>query len=145
MAGGLRWVGLGLTPGSPNPTKFKLFGFGSCLVFTHNNWTLSDEVIEIINSNAFYLNHVRWNIQRVQPSDVARSVVDTEDSINIELEQGRLLIPKPHTNNLATQETLEQQIIMNNNDADVLTQVLPRSTCSKRKTEMNANVHKRQI
>ncbi|CAF4514171.1 unnamed protein product [Rotaria socialis] len=117
MAGGLRWVGLGLTPGSPNPSLRITIG----------------------------LYQMRWNIQRVQPSDVARSVVDTEDSINIELEQGRLLIPKPHTNNLATQETLEQQIIMNNNDADVLTQVLPRSTCSKRKTEMNANVHERQI
>ncbi|CAF4682420.1 unnamed protein product, partial [Rotaria socialis] len=53
-------------------------------VFSHNNWTLSDELIEIINSNTFYLNHVRWNIQRFRPSDITRSVVDAEDSINIE-------------------------------------------------------------
>ncbi|CAM4839201.1 unnamed protein product [Rotaria magnacalcarata] len=105
-------------------------------VFTHNNWTLSDELIEIINSNTFYLNHVRWNIQRFRPSDIARSVVDAEDSINIE---------EPHMNNSATQETFEQQIIMNNNDAGILAHVLPRSTCSKRKAEINVNVHERQM
>ncbi|CAF3780170.1 unnamed protein product [Rotaria socialis] len=105
-------------------------------VFSHNNWTLSDELIEIINSNTFYLNHVRWNIQRFRPSDITRSVVDAEDSINIE---------EPHMNNSATQETLEQQIIMNNNDAGILAHVLPRSTCSKRKAEINVNVHERQM
>ncbi|CAF5034418.1 unnamed protein product, partial [Rotaria magnacalcarata] len=105
-------------------------------VFTHNNWTLSDELIEIINSNTFHLNHVRWNIQRFRPSDITRSAVDAEDSINIE---------EPHMNNSATQETFEQQIIMNNNDAGILAHVLPRSTYSKRKAEINVNFHERQM
>ena len=39
-------------------------------VFTTNNWTLSDEVIEIFKDNFFYKEHVRWNIKRYRPTDV---------------------------------------------------------------------------
>ncbi|CAM4833084.1 unnamed protein product [Rotaria magnacalcarata] len=39
-------------------------------VFTYNNWTLSDEFINIVKSNSFYTQHVRWSIQRFRPCDV---------------------------------------------------------------------------
>ncbi|UJR24364.1 hypothetical protein I4U23_005741 [Adineta vaga] len=39
-------------------------------VFTNNNWTLSDECIKVFQSDTFYVEHVRWNIQRFRPSAV---------------------------------------------------------------------------
>ena len=39
-------------------------------VHTNNNWTLSDEFVELVNSDPFYLEHVRWNITRFRPSDM---------------------------------------------------------------------------
>lgn len=45
-------------------------------VFTHNNWTLSNDFIAIVKSNFFYTEHVRWNMQRFRPSDIL------EDEIN---------------------------------------------------------------
>lgn len=40
-------------------------------VFTNNNWTLSEVVIYIFQSNEFYQQHVRWNIHRFGPFETA--------------------------------------------------------------------------
>lgn len=42
-------------------------------VFTNNNWTLSEVVIDIFRSNEFYQQHVRWNAQRFGPFETATS------------------------------------------------------------------------
>ena len=39
-------------------------------LYTHNNWTLSDEFVDLVKSNGFYAEHVRWNIPRFRPSEV---------------------------------------------------------------------------
>lgn len=48
-------------------------------VFTHNSWTLSDEFIEIMKSNAFYLEHVRWDISRFRPSDIVANQLNSKE------------------------------------------------------------------
>ncbi|CAF1265098.1 unnamed protein product [Adineta ricciae] len=50
-------------------------------VFTKNNWTLSDECIQIFQSNDFYREHVRWDVVRFGPSDALK-----ETNINEEKE-----------------------------------------------------------
>ncbi|CAF4447867.1 unnamed protein product [Rotaria socialis] len=50
-------------------------------IFTNNNWTLSDELIEIFQSNIFYKEHVRYNIQRFRPSDVMTNELYAENQL----------------------------------------------------------------
>lgn len=49
-------------------------------IFTNNNWTLSDELIEIFQSNIFYKEHVRYNVQRFRPSDVPNELCEENQS-----------------------------------------------------------------
>ena len=39
-------------------------------LYTHNNWTLSDEFVDVVKSNGFYAVHIRWNIPWFRPSEV---------------------------------------------------------------------------
>lgn len=48
-------------------------------VFTHNNWTLSNELMEIVRSNFFYAQHVRWNAERYGRYDT-NNEIDTADN-----------------------------------------------------------------
>lgn len=50
-------------------------------IFTNNNWTLSDELIELFQSNFFYKQHVRWDIQRFRPNDIITNEEDAENQI----------------------------------------------------------------
>lgn len=43
-------------------------------VFTQNNWTLSDELVQVLKSNIFYIEHIRWNVQRYRPADVVSDI-----------------------------------------------------------------------
>lgn len=51
-------------------------------VFTNNNWTLSEVVVCIFQSNEFYQQHVRWNTHRFGPSETAASIPGAESVEN---------------------------------------------------------------
>ena len=62
-------------------------------VFTVNNWTLSDEFIQLMESNFFYKQYVRWNEQQFRPC------VTIMDEMNVESEAVASSSPIPHLNN----------------------------------------------
>ncbi|CAF1523780.1 unnamed protein product [Adineta ricciae] len=43
-------------------------------VFTHNNWLLSDELIQLFQETSFYKEHVRWDVSRFRPNDESRQI-----------------------------------------------------------------------
>ena len=98
-------------------------------VHTNNNWTLSDEFVELVNSDIFYTEHVRWNIIRFRPSDI----ITEEASVNER-----------------TDSTTDAEEILNDDNAieersehsssaggDIAIAVCPMSLRSKRKASAN--------
>jgi hypothetical protein len=111
-------------------------------VFTHNNWTLSDELVEICQSNPFYKQHVRWNIQRFRPCDVENISLDAENAT--EASQPHVTTPNDSeqgaTNNVP-QEIPQQQLTTNQGEDEEPTQMSSRSVCAKRKIGLNENFY----
>ncbi|CAF3948884.1 unnamed protein product [Rotaria magnacalcarata] len=56
-------------------------------VFTCNNWILSDELIQIFESNVFYTQHVKSNVHRYRPFDVLIEEFDTQNELQSSLTQ----------------------------------------------------------
>ncbi|CAF2823305.1 unnamed protein product [Rotaria sp. Silwood2] len=109
-------------------------------IFTNNNWTLSDELIEIFQSNIFYKEHVRYNIQRFRPGDVMTNELGVENQLQTSL------TPISHLNNFQEtttndnlQEISPQQIIDNNSEEEDMVYTCPLSTGGKRKIGSNIN------
>ena len=107
-------------------------------VFTNNNWTLSDEVVGIFRSNAFYRQHVRWNVQRFRPCEVMNESAEVEDVIDASQP------PMPtsedaereHSNDEEPQ-TAQQQLVIDEEADDEATQMSSKSACAKRKVGLN--------
>ncbi|CAF1453595.1 unnamed protein product [Rotaria sordida] len=109
-------------------------------IFTNNNWTLSDELLEIFQSNIFYKEHVRYNIQRFRPGDVMTNELGVENQLQTSL------TPISHLNNFQEtttndnpQEMLQRQIIDNNSEEEDMVYTCPLSTGGKRKIGSNIN------
>ncbi len=109
-------------------------------VFTHNNWTLSDEVIEIFTSNLFYKQHVRWNIQRFRPSDLTTVEEDDENEKNTQLKK----IPNLHDTTKRTTNDNPQQPNTNNDKENEIAHTWSTTLRSKRKAAMNDNIGENQ-
>ncbi|CAF1361778.1 unnamed protein product [Adineta ricciae] len=77
-------------------------------VFTVNHWTLSDEFIQLMESNFFYKQHVRWNEQQFRPC------VSIVNEISVESEAAASTSQIPHVNNCES--------TTNNNIQNILTQ-----------------------
>ncbi|CAF1682774.1 unnamed protein product [Rotaria magnacalcarata] len=89
-------------------------------VFTHNNRTLSDELIELIRSNFFYAQHVRWNVQRFRPSDVTKALIYVENQAEtLSTQDPNLSDPAATTENNNQQDMIQQQVIINNDEEEI--------------------------
>ncbi|UJR06732.1 hypothetical protein I4U23_011021 [Adineta vaga] len=80
-------------------------------VFTNNNWTLSDECIKVFQSDTFYVEHVRWDIQRFRPTDVLKEI-DSNNENELPLTQISHSLPceKSVTDDIPHQLTQQLQI-----------------------------------
>lgn len=113
-------------------------------VFTHNNWLLSDELVEIFGTNLFYKEHVKWNIKRFTPDSEISTESDTENQD--ETSSSCTLHPNnfPETtmgNN--SQEVLPPSDIINNPEGEITSDW---SSClrPKRKVPLNDNANEHQ-
>lgn len=103
-------------------------------VFTHNNWTLSDEFVQLCQANSFYKNHVRWNIQRFRPTDLNQNVAAV-DAI-IESSETAATIPTGSTGITTSncpQMSSEEPLITESRGCGMTTQMSLRSVNGKRK------------
>ena len=98
--------------------------------------------MEICQSNSFYKQHVRWNIQRFRPCDVVNDSFDAENAT--EASQPSLTTPndsdKGATNNIP-QEIPQQQLLTNQGENEETTEMSSRSVCAKRKIGINENFY----
>ena len=95
-------------------------------IFTHNNWTLSEELVQILNSNFFYVEHIRWNIQRYRPANVA-SDISADNSESSSATQVPLPSERETTSDI--RQTMTQQV--------ETTEEVCQSTRPKRKAPLN--------
>ena len=70
-------------------------------VFTNNNWILSDEFIEKMESNFFHKEHVRWNEKQFRPFDMTIHEINVENEASTSIPQSLHLqnYEKKTTNN----------------------------------------------
>ncbi|CAF2823290.1 unnamed protein product [Rotaria sp. Silwood2] len=109
-------------------------------IFTNNNWTLLDELIEIFQSNIFYKEHVRYNIQRFRPGDVMTNKLAVENQLHTSLTPiSHLNNSQETTTNDNPQEMSQEQIIDNNSEDEDMVYTCPLSASGKRKIESNIN------
>ncbi|CAF4314904.1 unnamed protein product, partial [Rotaria magnacalcarata] len=115
-------------------------------VFTYNNWTLSNEFIDMIKSNWFYTQHIRWNIQRFRPCDVVTAEVNQEDDEEPLVTQVAHLSNsmKIITNN-NPREIFKQQSIVNNDEEGETMHIQSTSVHSKRKADLSEKPHEYEI
>lgn len=112
-------------------------------VSTNNNWTLSDELIGIFQSNSFYKQHVRWNVQRFRPCELINDSSEVENTI----EASQLPVPTPKDAEEGipendAEEIPQQHLVINEEDEDEQrTQMSSTSVCSKRKARLNEDFH----
>ncbi|CAF3414744.1 unnamed protein product [Rotaria socialis] len=79
-------------------------------VSTNNSWTLSNDFINIIKSNLFYTEHVRWNIQRSRACDISEDVTNLQHDVEILAEQVSKINNSTKTKeNNNRQETFQHQ------------------------------------
>jgi hypothetical protein len=104
-------------------------------VFTHNNWTLSTEVIETLQSNFFYKQHVRWNIQRYGPCDII---------CNVENQLETVVTPERRSASENQQAISQQQLMINNVQNEEVNYTCSFSTRSKRKVGPNDDFYESQ-
>ncbi|CAF2055847.1 unnamed protein product [Rotaria magnacalcarata] len=114
-------------------------------VFTHNNWTLSDELIQIFESNVFYTQHVKWNVQRYRPLDVVVEELDSQNELQPRLTQvpHLLLTTKRTTDDIL--QVISQQSNIGNAEVSETINVTATSVRQKRKAQLNENKHEHQI
>jgi hypothetical protein len=112
-------------------------------IFTNNNWTLSDELVEIFQSNSFYKRHVRWNVQRFRPCEVMNDSLEVEDTV--EASQPPVPTPKDAEegpSNKDIQEIPQQHLVINEESEDEeTTQASSKSVCTKRKAGLAEDFH----
>ena len=94
-------------------------------VHTNNNWTLSDEFVELVNSDIFYSEHVRWNITRFRPSDMITEEADVNERTD----------PTPDDEKQLNDDKAigEGSQHSSSPDGDIVAAVCPMSLRSKRK------------
>ena len=97
-------------------------------IFTNNNWMLSDECIEILRSNDFYAQHVRWDVERFGPSAVSK-----ETGADNENEQPSAEISSSLPCDNTGTGIISQQSQLNAEQENETISVLPMTTRSKRK------------
>ena len=98
-------------------------------VHTNNNWTLSDEFVELVNSDIFYAEHVRWNITRFRPSDIITEEASVNERTDSTTDAEEIL-----NDDNATEERSENS---SSADEDIAIAVCPMSLRSKRKASAN--------
>lgn len=112
-------------------------------IFTNNNWTLSDELVGIFQSNSFYKQHVRWNVPRFRPSEVMNESLEVEDAV----EASQPPVPtlkdaKEGPANNDPQEISQQHSVINEEGEDEeTTQMSSKSVCTKRKAGQAEDFH----
>lgn len=114
-------------------------------VFTYNNWTLSDEFVQIIQSNFFYKDRVRWNIRRFRPSDADGLYVEDEVSTP-STRQSQSKDPEKRVFN-NDQQGISQQSLFVNGPVEIekiTTSIRSTSECVKRKNESSNDVYEHQ-
>ena len=115
-------------------------------IYTCNNWTLSDETIEIFKSDLFYIEHVRWNVQRYRPSDLTSDRVEATN----EAEASSTQIPYAHhyaveTTDLYNRQPISQQANAHADGENETIQTWSTSLRPKRKVAMNDNNSEKQM
>ena len=108
-------------------------------VFTHNNWTLSDEFIQLIQSNSFYQQHVRWNIERFRPGDRTTTEVETSST-----QVPPLINCDTRPANDSQQEILQQQLISNDVEEEGTANTCATSIRTKRKADLSEHLQEHQ-
>jgi hypothetical protein len=98
-------------------------------IHTNNNWTLSDEFVELVNANTFFSEHIRWNIKRFRPSDI----ISEEPSVDERIESTPDVDKQLSGDNAA--EAASQQPSSSGGDTAIA--VCPMSLRSKRKASAN--------
>lgn len=114
-------------------------------VFTNNNWTLSDELVEIMQSNFFYKYRVRWNIRRFRPNDVDELHVENEVPTP-STRQSQSKDPEKRVLDNDQQEILQQSLFVNGpvEIEKKTTSIRSTSECVKRKNESSNDVYEHQ-
>ena len=111
-------------------------------VYTHNNGTLSDEFIEIMKSNDFYAEHIRWNIPRFRPSEMATNEQNSEKQAQLTLAE--ISSPLGCDRRIcedALEETSQQRPCI---DVDTAKTQKPMSLRSKRKVQETGTINEHQ-
>lgn len=98
-------------------------------VHTNNNWTLSDEFVELVNSDIFYAEHVRWNITRFRPSDMITEEANVNEQTDSTTDAEKIL-----DDDNAIEERSEHS---SSAAGIILVPVCPMSLRSKRKASAN--------
>jgi hypothetical protein len=99
-------------------------------IFTNNNWILSDECIKIFQSNNFYAQHVRWDVERFRPSDVSKEA-NIDNGEEQPLAQISSSLPCENTGGIS--QVSSQQTHMDAAQEKEIISVLPMTTRPKRK------------
>jgi hypothetical protein len=107
-------------------------------VFTNNNWTLSDECVKIFQSNNFYIQHVRWDIERFRPSDVLNDASVDNDK-DVPLTQISYSLPYEKSTADDISQVLPQEPCNNAAQANEVISTIPITTRPKRKVPLNEN------
>ena len=109
-------------------------------MFTHNNWTLSDEFVRLIQSNDFYRQHVRWDVQRFRPGDVineqanVKNVVETSQAQPLHLNNRENGTPMDNMQDVSQQQ---QQLIVDDGEEEETTSAYSATVSTKRKFDLN--------
>ncbi|CAF0877778.1 unnamed protein product [Adineta ricciae] len=109
-------------------------------VFTNNNWRLSDEVIKIFQSNAFYKEHIRYDIQRFRPCDLENNLLNAENQ-----SEPPVALISCSNNSQETSpngnptEMSQQQRIDGSSEEEDMSYTCPLSTSVKRKIGSHTN------
>lgn len=110
-------------------------------VFTVNNWTLSDEFIEKMESNFFYKEHVRWNEKQFRPFDMTIDERNDEGEVSTSISQPpRLKNYEKKTTNTNTQN-IEKQMPHDEEEEVVHTRSQPIHRKRKAETDENYGEH----
>ncbi|CAF1514058.1 unnamed protein product [Adineta ricciae] len=105
-------------------------------VFTANHWTLSDEFIQLMESNFFYKQYVRWNEQQFRPC------VSIVNEISVESEAAASTSQIPHLNNCesTTNNNIQNISIQKQHDEkEELVHTYSQPVHRKRKATTNQN------
>lgn len=119
-------------------------------MFTHNNWILSDEFVQLIQSNDFYRQHVRWDARRFRPNDI--TVGEFNEENGMETSQTQVLhsindenrTPTDNLQELSQRQQLQEQVIASNDEGEETAHTHSTIAFTKRKFDGNENSPERR-